>query len=329
MLTFYGARTAGCIAVDLATGEVPSQVSWIDAFDPTAEETAALERVLGVRVPLRADLEEIETSSRLAMEGENIVMSLPATIRDNAGFSRTTPIGFVVMVARVLTIRFDRLSSFEHLSKKLSDRGEISEGGLGATVTILEIIVDHIADGFERIGRELDNVSRQVFAGPMMSAKASKPRETNASLQSMMRVVGSSGDLSWKMGESLLGLNRMVPYLIGHAGAALTPDYRTRLDILSQDARSLNDFEERLDGKTQFLLDTLLGVANTEQNNVFRVLTVVSVVGIPPTFFASLWGMNFKTMPELDWPHGYVMGLSVIIISAVLPAIWFKVKGWW
>ena len=84
-----------------------------------------------------------------------------------------------------------------------------------------------------------------------------------------------------------------------------------------------------MSNKTAFLLDTLLGLSNIEQNNVFRVLTLVSVVGIPPTFFASMYGMNFKGMPEYDWPHGYAYGLTLIACSAIIPAIWFKVKGWW
>ena len=79
----------------------------------------------------------------------------------------------------------------------------------------------------------------------------------------------------------------------------------------------------------QFLLDAALGLINIEQNNVFRVLTVVSVVGVPPTLIASMYGMNFKNMPEYDWHYGYAYGLSLIILSGLVPAIWFKVKGWW
>lgn len=329
MLTFYGARTEGRVAVDLAGGEVPAHVNWIDAFEPTAEEVAALEKALRLRIPSLADLEEVESSSRLSTEGGSILMSLPATIRDHTGFPHTSPIGFVLSKERVLTIRFARLPSFEHLSKRLTERGEISPGGLGAAVTILEIVIDHIADVLERIGNDLDGISRKVFAPPALRGKAERPRKSNDAMRHSLQTVGRNGDLASKMSESLLGLNRMMPYMAAHAADYMTPEYKARLDVLTQDAKSLNDYEEHLTGKTQFLLDTLLGIANIEQNNVFRVLTVVSVIGIPPTFFASLWGMNFKTMPELEWAHGYTLGLSVIATSAILPAIWFKVKGWW
>jgi magnesium transporter len=329
MLMFYGSEANGVIPCDLSGSIVPAHANWIDAFRPTEEEVAFLERVLGTRVPTLADLEEIESSSRLAVEGECIVMSLPLTMRDSTGFPHTSPIGFVMARERVLTVRFERLPSFEGLTKRLTEKGEIAKGGLGATVTILEIIIDHIADVLERIGGDLDGISRRIFATDMISAKARRPRETNDTLKTFLQTVGRSGDLASKMSESLLGLNRMCPYIVTHAATYMTPDCKTRLEVLAQDAKSLNDYEEHLTNKTQFLLDTLLGIANIEQNNVFRVLTVVSVVGIPPTFFASMWGMNFKTMPELDWPHGYTMGLSVIAISAILPAVWFKVKGWW
>ena len=107
------------------------------------------------------------------------------------------------------------------------------------------------------------------------------------------------------------------------------PESHTRLESLRQDVASLNDYETRLTDKTQFLLDAILGFTNIDQNNVFRVLTVVSVVGIPPTFIASMYGMNFKNIPEYDWAYGYEYGLCLMLASALLPALWFKWKGWW
>ena len=145
----------------------------------------------------------------------------------------------------------------------------------------------------------------------------------------MLQKVGRNGDLVSKVSESLLGLGRMVPFLTTKTNGRLSADLRMRLETIGQDAHSIHEFQDHLSNKTQFLLDTLLGLANIEQNNVFRVLTVVSVVGIPPTFFASMYGMNFKGMPEYDWAHGYAYGLTLIAVSALAPAIWFKIKGWW
>jgi magnesium transporter len=101
-----------------------------------------------------------------------------------------------------------------------------------------------------------------------------------------------------------------------------------RLQTVGRDVRSLTDFETHLSDKVQFLLDAVLGFINTEQNEIFKVLTIASVVGIPPTLIASMYGMNFKNMPELGWAWGYPYGLTVIALSAILPLLWFKWRGW-
>ena len=172
-------------------------------------------------------------------------------------------------------------------------------------------------------------MSRSIFAGNLLAAKGRRPHQANRILAGLLGEVGRKGDLASKVSETLLGLSRMAPFLSMKSGKSLTPELKTRLDTIGADTKSLHEYQEHLSNKTQFLLDTLLGLGNIEQNNVFRVLTVVSVVGIPPTFVASMYGMNFKNMPELEWTHGYAYGLTVIAVSAIAPALWFKIKGWW
>ncbi len=344
MLTFFGSGTKGAIA-DTADAAIPASVNWVDAFDPTPDELQRLATAMGVRIPSLADLSEIEASSRLSSDGECLFMSMPASTRDADDFPRTTPIGFVLNRERLATIRYAHLSSFEQLARQICGKGELAGGGLGATVSVMEMLIDQLADVLERTADELDSMSRQIFTNGLGHDRSPRQRRTNAVLAKLLRQVGRSGDLASKVSESLLALSRMVPFLGAKTGAKngsktagrvageaegwMTPDLAARLDTVSQDIRSLRDYEEHLAAKTQFLLDALLGLANIEQNNVFRVLTVVSVIGIPPTFFASLYGMNFKSMPELDWHYGYAYGLTVIALSALLPTIWFKVKGWW
>ena len=329
MLIFYGAAKRGPIAIPHDATTIPDDVDWIDAFQPTPDENAALERFLNTRVPTLADLNEIETSSRLSVDGDVIIMSLPATFKDETGYPKGTPIGFIVSKDCVATVRFEHLPSFENLSKQVCGKGTLSAGGFGATVTILEIIVDHVADVLEHVGGDLDDMSRSIFSRGLMDAKGSGPRQSNANLRNLLRTVGRASDLVSKVSESLLGLGRICPFLMTKGGPQVTPELKSRLDTIGADTKSLHEFQDHLVNKTQFLLDTLLGLANIEQNNVFRVLTIVSVIGIPPTFFASMYGMNFKNMPEYDWAHGYAYGLTLIICSAVLPAVWFKIKGWW
>jgi magnesium transporter len=112
------------------------------------------------------------------------------------------------------------------------------------------------------------------------------------------------------------------------AGEWLPADVKQRLETVRQDVASLSDYDAHLTNKVQLLLDATLGMINIEQNNIIKVLAIVSVVGIPPTLVASMYGMNFKNMPELDWAWGYPYGLAVIAISAILPVLWFKWRGW-
>lgn len=327
MLTFYGSRSAGPIDVP-ADGELPESVEWIDAFEPTAAEYVRLRQVMGVRIPTIENLLEVESSSRLSAEGATLLMSLPASVREPEGFPRTSAIGFVLNRARLVTVRYAHFPSFEYLVQQMAAQGALAGGGLGATLTILEVIVDHLADMLEHIGADLDAMGRQVFTEGL-AQRNRRPRAANEELSRMLRKVGEDGAFLSKVSESLLGLNRMVPFLTSKGKDLVSPELLPRLETVNQDAKSLREYEEHLANRTQFLLDTLLGFANIEQNNVFRVLTVVSVVGIPPTFFASMYGMNFKNIPEYDWSWGYQYGLTLIILSGLLPAIWFKIKGWW
>ncbi len=127
---------------------------------------------------------------------------------------------------------------------------------------------------------------------------------------------------------SLLGLARIISYVDGLGGEWGTPDLHARLKTQRHDVASLSDYDGHLANKVQLLLDATMGLINIEQNNIIKVLTIVSVVGVPPTLVASMYGMNFRHMPELDWAWGYPYGLALIFLSAILPLLWFKLRGW-
>ena len=129
-------------------------------------------------------------------------------------------------------------------------------------------------------------------------------------------------------GRAFLTAGRIVPFVEAEASAWFQDGTGGRVHTFRADIASLNEYETHLSDKVQFLLDAALGLINMEQNDIFKVLTIVSVVGIPPTLVASIYGMNFHNMPELSWVFGYPYGLAVIAASAVIPLVWFKVKGW-
>jgi magnesium transporter len=140
--------------------------------------------------------------------------------------------------------------------------------------------------------------------------------------------LGRIGDLVSRVRETQVNAALIVPYVEGAAREWLPKDLKPRFQTLRRDIASLNDYDTHLNYKLQFLLDATLGFINIAQNSVMKVLTVVSVVGIPPVLVAGIYGMNFKSMPELDWPWGYAYGLAVIVLSGLIPLGVFRKRNW-
>jgi magnesium transporter len=327
MLSFHSSVTRGEIPLATDAATIPPEVNWIDALRPDAREIAFLERALGIEVPSLESLSEIESSSRLHAEKDWLHLSIPMIHRPEGFMPALTPLGFVLSKDLLLTVRFKPMKTFEDCKDNIA-RHPLQPGGPGALTTVLEVIIDHAADILEGTGSDLDRLSEEIF-GTHTNARSHRPREDGDKLRGVMRKIGRNGDLTSKTEDVLLGTARMLPYVSTNAASYLAADFRAKLKSLQRDVESLNDYETHLTNKIQFLLDATLGLTNIEQNNIFRILTVVSVVGIPPTFFASMWGMNFKAMPELEWTHGYEFALLIIALSAIIPIIWFKRRGWW
>jgi magnesium transporter len=327
MLSFHAPGKDGIeVAMDAKT--IPSEVNWIDAVRPDAREIAFLERTLGIDVPTLETLSEIETSSRLRSEKDWLYLSIPMIHRADGFMPALTPLGFVLSKHVLLTVRFEHMKAFDGVLDNIS-RVPMQPGGPGALVAILEVIVDHAADVLEGVGRDLDCLSEEIFGTNHATPRRHKPREDGEQLHLVLRKVGRNGDLTSKIEDLLLGIARMVPYVAANAAPYLEAGIHAKLKSLQRDIASLNDYETHLTDKIQFFLDATLGLTNIDQNNIFRILTVVSVIGIPPTFFASMWGMNFKSIPEYDWTYGYEFGLFIIAVSALIPIMWFKWRGWW
>ncbi len=300
-------------------------VVWFDLLNPTDAERSLAERLTGLRVPALADLSEIESSSRLSAERGVLYLSAPTHLQDAQGVSHASPLGFVLSETRLLTVRYCHSPVFDQFAASLARRQQEGAGGSGDLfLGLLEAIIDRLADVLEHIGADLDAISRRVFRP---EAAGSTPARTDMQLRATLRSVGRAGERLSNLRDSLLGVQRVVLYT-AEAASWMPAAQRPRFVTLKQDIGSLTEYDVQLSDKVQFLLDATLGFINIEQNNGIKVLTVVSVVGVPPTLLASIYGMNFKSMPELQWEHGYAYGLAVILASGVLPLLWFKRKGW-
>lgn len=298
---------------------------WIDLFNPTPEEVSRVESEWHLHVPSRAQLEEIESSSRLSMRDGEIHLNMPVIAHPDE--DAPTALGFVLRKDVLLTVRFTHLFGFD-LAIERFNRGEGAKTSAEVFAALIEGIIDYAADALEQIGIELVGVSRRVFRNYGGKRVRNVARSTRALRQTLIDV-GERGEKLSQIRESLLGLQRMLPYAMDNSKDWMAAEILDRLRTAGKDLQSLSDFEIHLSNKVQFLLDAVLGFINTEQNDIFKVLTIVSVVGIPPTLIASMYGMNFQYMPELHWHLGYAWGLGLIFLSAILPTVWFKWRGWW
>jgi magnesium transporter len=300
---------------------------WIDLASPSQDERQQIEKQFNIHVPTRDELSEIESSSRLFSREGLVCVSMPLIPPSDSTDLAPPPLGFVLTPNVLVTVRFSEIHGFEH-TESLFTSPKPPASSVQVFVSILEGMVDVGADLLEKLSQDVAGISRRSFREYAKGAAPHAPKSSRA-LRATLVKIGSVGEHLSEARETLLGLLRIASYASETAKDWIPQEVHTRLQTVRRDVMSLTDFETHLSDKVQFLLDAVLGFINTEQNEIFKVLTIASVVGIPPTLIASMYGMNFKNMPELSWSWGYEWGLLLIVISTVLPILWFKSRGWW
>lgn len=324
MLVARPAQAASTVlAIDGGPPDVGKTV-WIDLIDPSDEERAQICRLTGLEVPSRGSLDEIESSSRLFRRGDALYLSTPLTRRREGRQTTATPLGIVASPRWLLTIRFTDYPAFDTFAHAV-ETASCSLAAPALLVGLLEAIVDRIADVLEHVGGELDQLSERIFADTSASQNS---RHIDRRLRGLLENVGRNGATVSRVRDSLLGLTRMVLFIDEAVKASDDSKLRTRLKTLARDLQSLSDYDNQVTNKVQFLLDATLGFINIEQNNGIRVVTVASIIGIAPTLVASIYGMNFKNIPELNWSFGYYYALALMAVTVLLPLAWFRRIGW-
>jgi magnesium transporter len=299
---------------------------WIDLHDPSPSEIAVAEALIGSTLPSRGALSEIEMSSRLRQRDGVLTMSTPTAVHRRPGDPTAAPVGFVLSRERLVTLRFAPLPAFEAVAERLAQRKPPLGRGLEVFTELCEEIVDRIADGLEHLAEELGGLSVSAFHTD--DSRGRHAVRSNRLMRMQLRQVGRLGDRLSETRDGMLGLTRILAFTSQFGCDDADATMKARLASLRQDLDSLADYDEHLTNKVQFVLDALVGLIGIVQNDIFKVLTIVSIAGIPPTLIAGVYGMNFKNMPEYNWSFGYQYGLAVIALSTILPLIWFKVRGW-
>jgi magnesium transporter len=289
---------------------------WIDLLEPSPEEERQVEASLGIDVPTHEEMQEIEASSRLYEEDGALFMTVSVVHKATTDAPESSAITFILAKDTLVTLRYADPLPFQTLTRKIERSPGVGGGSAESMLmALLEQIVDRLADIMEACVADLEAISREVFG-----------ESGSRDHKDVLRRVGRVGDLATKAKDSLLSLNRMVVFLAAQMQAG--KETRTRLKTLSRDVLSITEHATFVASKVTFLLDATLGLINIEQNNIIKMFSVAAVAFLPPTLIASIYGMNFQILPELGWKFGYPMALGLMVLSAVLPLLYFKRKGW-
>jgi len=324
MLTAFVCEGAALRRISDPSDAVLRDAVWIDLLTATEHESGRVTAATDLLLPTVAELSEIESSSRLTVTNGVLTLSMPL-VSHLDGDPQPVPGGFVLSKERLITMRFAVSVVFDRFASKEMQVGSPDRSGAHIFVGLLEAIVDRQADALELIRSDLDAISHRIFRDGI---NAGGGKREDRMLREALASIGRNGDVISFIRDSQVSAGRIVPYVLSTAADWLPQDLKPRLDTLRQDIASLNDFDTHLFEKIQFLLDATLGFINIAQNNVMKVLTVASVVGIPPVLVAGIYGMNFKSMPEYDWGWGYAYGLALIVLTALVPLAIFRWRNW-
>jgi magnesium transporter len=309
----------------LQRGEtLPSDTLWIDLIEPTREEDRVVEQFLGIEVPTRAEMQDIEPSSLLYTENNARYMTARILCQSDTDVPRLVSVSFILTERALVTVRYDEPRSFGMFSTRAVKPGGCGHQPEAVLDGLIETIIDRAAEILRKVGDDIETTSRGVF-----ERKASS-QERGDAYRSVIQQLGRAGDLISNARESMVSLERVLLYLSANLkrpqrSSGFQAEWRTAI----RDVQSIEEHAGFLNNKMQFILDATLGLVSIEQNKIIKLFSVVSVVFMPPTLIASIYGMNFrKWFPELEWEFGYPIALVMMVFAALGPYVFFKWKKW-
>ncbi|GAB4296918.1 MAG: magnesium/cobalt transporter CorA [Desulfuromonadia bacterium] len=285
---------------------------WLDLNSPTPDILQRIESYLKLELPTRQESEEIEYSSRYWEDDAGIMINTSFIARHDEGIALET-VSFILKDHFIVTIRFTEIRTFTDFSRRLRLNSSAFRDGVDVLSGILGLRVDMDADILENLSKEIVVLGRK---GP---GSFEDPEQF---LQQITRFE----DTNITIRDNLTDKQRILSSLL--KSPRLTDRHQKEFSMMIKDVNSLTMSANFNFDRLDYLQNIFLNHLSIEQNKVIKIFTVMSVIFMPPTLIASIYGMNFKYLPELELPYGYPMALCLIIVSAVLPIWIFKKKGW-
>lgn len=298
---------------------LPDNVLWVDLLSPDIEEERFVEAALGLDIPTREELAEIEDSSRFYEEHGAIFMTTTVVMGIAERRPQNAQVTFVLTRRCLVTVRYAELSPFRQFEAKVARQPAAYSASHPIFLGLADAVVDRVADVLESVQVQLQELSRRIF---------DHPDEKRTDLEQIIQQLGQHRSLLSQLGESLFSSSRLIAFYRLHGGDAKQDGAKGALKALERDVRSLGEHQARLLGDIAFLLDATLGLINIEQNAIIKVFSIAAVLFLPPTLVGTVYGMNFERMPELSWSFGYPMALVAMVVSAIIPYAWFKFRNW-
>jgi magnesium transporter len=303
---------------------IPGGAVWIDLLNPTAPEDKKVETHLGVSIPTREEMHDLEPSEIIYTENGAHYMTARIICKSDTNVPILADVTFILTERALVTVRYDEPGAFDIFLNRVTKPGGCGLEPAAVIEGLFEAIVDRAAEVLRGVGDRIDNASRRIFDGD------SSQVEQGGAYQAVIKKIGQYEHIISNVRESMVSVERVLLFLSANfkrptkAASGFSPEWRTSV----RDVQAIEEHATFISNKLSFMLQATLGLVSLEQNKIIKLFSVVSVVMMPPTLIASIYGMNFKAMPELEWPFGYPMALGFMVLFAVLPYLLFRWKKW-
>lgn len=316
MIRAFGLDNARLISVDENDTKQLNDAIWIDLLDPTDDERSVLERRLDQTLAEEHELEDLEASARFFEDEDGLHLHSFFYCLDDDDYADIATVAFTIRDGRLFTLRERDLPAFRLYRMRSRREKLIDSNAYELLLDLFETKIEQLADVIENVYADLEKYSRVILDGKQQGENFDQALSSLTELE----------DASSKVRLCLMDTQRALSFLVRKTRLPANQLEQAR-DIM-RDIESLQPHNESLFQKVNFLMQAAMGFINIEQNRIMKFFSLVSVMFLPATLVASTYGMNFKFMPELDFPYGYPMALCLMVCAASAPYIYFKRKGW-
>ena len=306
-----------------ADAPLPEEAVWLDLLEPTVEEERLVEARLGIDIPTREEMSEIETSSRFYEDGGALYVTVTVVTKLDTDLPENAQVTFILKDTRLVTNRYVDPLPFRRFAAQVERHPQANGGSAAVFAGLLESIVNRIADVIERVGTDIDGINADVFNQRRIRSQRASQRD----FRKVLERTGQAGELIAKARESLASLARTLAF-VQQSSLAMPQDVRQRLRTTSKDVVAMSDHASFLGSNLNFVLDAALGMINIDQNNILKIFSVVTVFLLPPSVIGAIFGMNFELIPTAHQPWGFAGALLLMALSSVIPWLYFKHRGW-